>query len=112
MVSDASPNLSVWPVTHALADIVSQSCYEKTVTLAYHLICKRCAETTGECAKCRKSTIEPQEEDREAEVEKEIEKLESGGIFGLKERERRSRLRQLYAGESCRVSVACVSFTS
>ena len=42
----------------------------------------------------------------EESIESQIERLESGKVYGLRERERRTMLRQLYSG-NCRCSELC-----
>eukprot|EP00002_Diphylleia_rotans_P037610 TRINITY_DN8419_c0_g2_i1.p1 TRINITY_DN8419_c0_g2~~TRINITY_DN8419_c0_g2_i1.p1 ORF type:complete len:275 (-),score=86.99 TRINITY_DN8419_c0_g2_i1:57-881(-) len=74
------------------------SCSQKTVTLAYHVICDKCAIAKGVCAKCLESKEIVNEVYAKEQQEKEMKELEEG-MKKLTERERRTLLRRLARGD-------------
>jgi hypothetical protein len=69
-------------------------CGQSRVTRAYHVICDKCQDKRGVCAKCLQSA-EIVEEDTERErLMDELEILLADGS-GMKERERRARIREI-----------------
>eukprot|EP01147_Barroeca_monosierra_P005707 gene5707-8994_t len=69
-------------------------CQQKTVRLAYHIICKECAKENNLCAKCncKNDDIIPDEPSEKELLQEQLE--EQRYMQNMRERERRSYLRQ------------------
>ncbi|CAG8518280.1 7041_t:CDS:2 [Scutellospora calospora] len=75
-------------------------CEEKTIKEAYHILCNKCANDKGVCAKCQESAAIVHSD---KELMQEQQDLDSA-LSSLPERKKRTYLRQLKSGNAVSLS--------